>query len=313
MEPLQFPNRIQAGSSALDPAAIAERRVVGERRASNRRWQYGLAAVAALGLVAVSGTIYYRAGVQQQIDASRGLQLQIGQLRTELESLRTETQASIEQQIQDKGLFSVSFLKEKSQAVLELRTYWNKDKTVVSHGSAIHVGNGYFLTVKHALYARSNGSSTPFIWSTASDITWNGKKIPVRVVDYSAVEPEKYDVIWGDWALVKSTQAVQIPTLNVRASYPFEYNQPIARIGNDWGFGIIPAASYLGNRLPSGLYTSLMVVHEGISGGAIIDYQGDLIGVSIGKQNGGDNFAYIQPVIPAMLRKIPHLKVPPAS
>ena len=75
-------------------------------------------------------------------------------------------------------------------------------------------------------------------------------------------------------------------------------------MGNDYSKGIILSTGYVGQRTANGLVTCLTDGHPGVSGGGVLDQNGDLVGIPIGRMQGDYRFAFILPMRSEMLRKM---------
>ena len=77
----------------------------------------------------------------------------------------------------------------------------------------------------------------------------DGRPISARVVDAGDARVE---VDPGDWAILKVEENMDLPALDVGLNYPFEFADPIFRLGNDYSRG----SSYRPGTWASGLPTS---------------------------------------------------------
>jgi S1-C subfamily serine protease len=209
--------------------------------------------------------------------------------------------ADIKRQLKSEmGLLPVSLLRERRASFVEMYSY---DSTGASnYGTAGYLGNGYFITVKHGVIALGDGASSRKI--TSIKIMYDGRGIPARVVDTGDASVE---VDPGDWAILKVKDAIDLPPLDVDLTYAFDFAEPIFRLGNDYSKGIILSTGYVGQRTPNGLVTCLTDGHPGVSGGGVLNQQGDLVGIPIGRMQGDYRFSFILPVRQEMFRKIPGL------
>jgi hypothetical protein len=67
------------------------------------------------------------------------------------------------------------------------------------------------------------------------------------------------------------------------------------------------STGYVGQRTANGLVTCLTDGHPGVSGGGVLDQQGDLVGIPIGRMQGDYRFSFILPLRAEMLRKVPFI------
>ena len=210
----------------------------------------------------------------------------------------------IKRQLQSEmGLMPVRLLRERRDSFVELNAYDNFGKT--SYGTAGYLGNGYFITVKHGVVALDepvDGRETRKIVSIK--IRYKGKDIPARIIDAGNADVEVHP---GDWAIIRVRGEIDLPALRLDTSYPYEFAEPIFRLGNDYSKGIILSTGYVGQRTANGLVTCLTDGHPGVSGGGVLNQQGDLVGIPIGRMQGDYRFSFILPVRAEMFRKVPDL------
>lgn len=202
------------------------------------------------------------------------------------------------------GLLPVRLLRERRSSFVELYSEDNFGKS--QYGTAGYLGEGYFITVKHAVVALpGTGGGEGQRWVTAIRVLYHGKEVPATLVDAGDAKAE---VDTGDWALIR-TRPLDLPALKANTAFPFEFAEPIFRLGNDYSKGIIVSTGYIGQRMANGLVSALTDGHPGVSGGGVLDRTGDLVGIPIGRMQGDYRFSFILPMRPEMLRKVP-LKSP---
>lgn len=213
----------------------------------------------------------------------------------------------IKRQLQaEMGLLPVRLLRERRESFVELNASDNFGKT--SYGTAGYLGNGYFITVKHGVMAldeSAGGRERRRIVSVT--IRYRDRDLPVQVVDSGDATAEVHP---GDWAIVRVRETVDLPPLHVDTAFPFEFAEPIFRLGNDYSKGIILGTGYVGQRMPNGLVTCLTDGHPGVSGGGVLNQQGDLVGIPVGRMQGDYRFSFILPVRAEMFRKVPGFAAP---
>jgi len=209
--------------------------------------------------------------------------------------------AEIKQQLRSEmGLMPVSLLRERRQSFVELYSY---DATGSSnYGTAGYLGDGYFITVKHAVVALGENVGTRRIASIK--LAYGGKQVAARVVDAGDAQVE---VDPGDWAILKVKEPVDLPALDLNLRYGFDFADPIVRLGNDYSKGIILSSGYVGQRTANNLVTCLTDGHPGVSGGGVLNGDGELVGIPIGRMQGDYRFSFILPLRPEMFRKVPAL------
>jgi hypothetical protein len=207
----------------------------------------------------------------------------------------------IKRQLQSEmGLLPVRLLRERRQSFVELNAYDAGGKS--SYGTAGYLGNGYFVTVKHAVVALDDADGTHKI--TAIKLRIHGRDVPARLVDAGDADVEVHS---GDWAVLRVSQKIDLPPLRVNTRFSYDFADPIFRLGNDYSKGIILSTGYVGQRTTNGLVTCLTDGHPGVSGGGVLDQDGDLVGIPIGRMQGDYRFSFILPVRSEMFRKVPGL------
>jgi hypothetical protein len=217
------------------------------------------------------------------------------------DAARAEIIAEVKKELQSEmGLVPVQLLRDRRSSFVELYSYDNLGKT--NYGTAGYLGNGYFITVKHAVVVLSDDDDRSVGRKIVSiKVVYRDKEIPAEVVDVGTATAE---VQSGDWAVIR-TRALDLPALHADANYAYEFASPIFRLGNDYSKGIILAAGYVGQRTPNGLVTCLTDGHPGVSGGGVLDQRGNLVGIPVGRMQGDYRFSFILPLRPEMLRKVP--------
>jgi hypothetical protein len=199
------------------------------------------------------------------------------------------------------GLFPVRLLRDRRESFVELNAYDNFGKT--SYGTAGYLGDGYFVTVKHGVIALDepeDGHDARRI--TSIKIRYKGKDLSARVIDAGNANVEVHP---GDWAIIKVKEAIDLPPLKIDTSYAYDFAEPIFRLGNDYSKGIILSTGYVGQRTGNGLVTCLTDGHPGVSGGGVLNQEGNLVGIPIGRMQGDYRFSFILPVRQEMFRKVP--------
>jgi len=210
--------------------------------------------------------------------------------------------ADVKQQIaSEMGLVPVSVLRDRRSSFVELYSHDKDGKT--HYGTAGYLGQGYFITVKHAVVALAEGEGSAPSPITSVRVAYNGEEIPATVVDTGDANVEVHR---GDWAIIKSRE-LDLPPLRVDAAFAFDFADPIFRLGNDYSRGIILSTGYVGQRTSNGLVTCLIDGHPGVSGGGVLNRQGDLVGIPIGRLEGDYRFSFLLPVRAEMFRKVPGL------
>lgn len=210
----------------------------------------------------------------------------------------------IKRQLQSEmGLLPVHLLRQRRESFVQLNAYDNFGK--LSYGTAGYLGDGYFITVKHGVIAL-NGDDEDDEGEprriTSVKIHYKGKDLPARVVDSGAADVEMHP---GDWAIIRVRGELDLPPLRIDTKYAYEFADPIFRLGNDYSKGIILSTGYVGQRTSNGFITCLTDGHPGVSGGGVLNQDGDLVGISVGRMQGDYRFSFILPLRTEMFRKVP--------
>ena len=207
----------------------------------------------------------------------------------------------IKRQLQSEmGLMPVRLLRERRESFVELNSVDSRGKT--GYGTAGYLGQGHFITVKHAVVALDQGEDGPDRKVTSFKIRYKGKDLPAQLVDAGDAFVEVHS---GDWAIIKVDEEIDLPALRIDTSYAYEFAEPIFRLGNDYSKGIIVGTGYVGQRTQNGLVTCLTDGHPGVSGGGVLNQSGDLVGIPIGRMEGDYRFSFILPLREEMFRKVP--------
>jgi S1-C subfamily serine protease len=207
----------------------------------------------------------------------------------------------IKSQLQSEmGLLPIRVLRERRKSFVEVDAFDASGKR--RYSTAGYLGNGHFITVKHGVMALTK--TDPERQITSVKLHYNGKALPATVVDSGTAQDE---VDPGDWAIIKVKAEVDLPPLQIDTSYAYNFADPIFRLGNDYSKGIILSTGYIGQRMEDGLVTSLTDGHPGVSGGGVLDQQGNLVGIPIGRMEADYRFSFILPLRDEMFRKVPGL------
>jgi Trypsin-like peptidase domain len=211
--------------------------------------------------------------------------------------------ADVKRQLTDEmGLLPLTLLRERRESFVELYSY--DDRGSSSYGTAGYIGNGYFITVKHGVIALGQEGGPDPRKIVSVKLMYKGRPLAARVIDSGDA---KVEVDSGDWAIVKVKEPIDLPALNVNLAYAFDFADPIFRLGNDYSKGIILATGYVGQRTDKNLVTCLTDGHPGVSGGGVLNRNGELVGIPIGRMQGDFRFSFILPLRQEMFKKIPHL------
>jgi hypothetical protein len=198
------------------------------------------------------------------------------------------------------GLVPVRLLRERRASFVEVHAY--NQGGAMRYGTAGYLGRGYFITVKHGVVALDDARGERRV--TSIEILHDGKKLPATVIDSGSADVEVHR---GDWAILKVREDLNLPPLQIDVAYPYDFAEPIFRLGNDYSKGIILSTGYVGQRMENGLISCLTDGHPGVSGGGVLDSNGNLVGIPVGRMEGDYRFSFILPLRAEMFRKIPEL------
>ena len=112
---------------------------------------------------------------------------------TAVSMMDTESRASIIADVKreltaEMGLLPLNLLRERRNSFVELNSY--DDKGASSYGTAGYLGNGYFITVKHAVIALGQDGAADPAKSLSVKVTYKGKALTARIVDYGEPKAE---------------------------------------------------------------------------------------------------------------------------
>jgi S1-C subfamily serine protease len=223
------------------------------------------------------------------------------------DSVRSTMVQDIKRQLQaEMGLLPLQLLKSRKESFVELYSY--DDRGGSSYGTAGYLGHGYFITVKHAVVSLDpivEGGRDPRHINSIK-LIYKGRALRARVIDYGDAKSE---VDPGDWAILKVQDTLELPSLTVDLNFSYDFADPIFRLGNDYSKGIILSTGYVGQRTGNDLVTCLTDGHPGVSGGGVLNREGALVGIPVGRMQGDYRFSFILPLRGEMFRKVPSIEM----
>ena len=196
------------------------------------------------------------------------------------------------------GLMPISMLRARRNSFVEVNAY--DEFGAMRYSTAGYLGNGYFITVKHGVMALTEHQQK----TTSVRVLYKGQSLIATVVDSGDADAEVHP---GDWAIIQVDADIDLPPLTVDTGYAYAFAEPIFRLGNDYSKGIILSTGYIGQRTSDGLVTSLTDGHPGVSGGGVLNREGNLVGIPIGRMEADYRFSFILPLRPEMFRMVPTL------
>ena len=237
------------------------------------------------------------AGTAGRIDAYSGVS-------SADDTARASIVADIKRQLQDEmGLLPLNLLRDRSASFVELYSY--DDHGSSSYGTAGYLGEGYFITVKHGVVALNQEGPADPRKITSVKLMYKGQLLNARSRRFRRCPRRSRPGRLGDREGQGDRSTCR--PLNLNLSYGFEFADPIFRLGNDYSKGIILSTGYVGQRTPNKLVTCLTDGHPGVSGGGVLNRDGELVGIPIGRMQGDYRFSFILPLRPEMFRKVRHL------
>jgi S1-C subfamily serine protease len=198
------------------------------------------------------------------------------------------------------GLVPIRVVRERRASFVQVHAY--DEFGGLRYGTAGYLGGGYFITVKHGVLVLNEVAGGRRIASVR--IVHGGKEFPATVVDSGTADVEVHH---GDWAILKVQDDIDLPPLQIDVAYPYDFAEPIFRLGNDYSKGIIVSTGYVGQRMDNGLVSCLTDGHPGVSGGGVLDSNGNLVGIPVGRMDGDYRFSFILPLRAEMFRKVPDI------
>jgi hypothetical protein len=198
------------------------------------------------------------------------------------------------------GLVPIRVLRERGASFVQVHAY--DQYGGLRYGTAGYLGGGYFITVKHGVLALNDAGGGRRIASVK--IVHGRKELSATVIDSGTADVEVHS---GDWAILRVQDDLDLPPLHIDVNYPYEFAEPIFRLGNDYSKGIIVSTGYVGQRMDNGLVSCLTDGHPGVSGGGVLDGNGNLVGIPVGRLDGDFRFSFILPLRAEMFRKVPDL------
>lgn len=209
----------------------------------------------------------------------------------------------VKRQLQaEMGLVPVRLLRERRGSFVELHTVDSLGRS--GYGTAGYLGDGYFITVKHGVVVLDDKRKHANHRMASITLRYGGRDVEAAVVDAGDADTEVHP---GDWALLKVDEAVDLPALVVDTDFPYDFAEPIVRLGNDYSKGIVVSSGYVGQRTGNGLVTCLTDGHPGVSGGGVLDRRGELVGIPVGRMEQDYRFSFILPLRAEMFRAMPSL------
>lgn len=218
-------------------------------------------------------------------------------------ALVSEDRAALVRQVKQElqgemGLLPIRLLRQRRASFVELHTEDSAGKS--NYGTAGYLGGGYFITVKHAVVPLASDEGSPRR-VVSMRVVYPGGSADAKLVDAGDANIEVHT---GDWAIIR-TRELDLPALTPNTMFGYEFAEPIFRLGNDYSKGIIVSTGYVGQQMTNGLVSCLTDGHPGVSGGGVLDRNGDLVGIPIGRMQGDYRFSFILPVRAEMFRKVP--------
>src|SRR5690349_15931753 len=133
------------------------------------------------------------------------------------ESARARMVSEIKQELQSEmGLLPLQLLRDRRTSFVELYSTDNEGRT--SYGTAGYLGDGYFITVKHAVVAlKDDDNRNGQRKITSIRVMHKGKEVPAKLIDAGDADVEVHS---GDWAIIR-TRPLDIPALHPNVDFGY--------------------------------------------------------------------------------------------
>ena len=106
------------------------------------------------------------------------------------------------------GLLPLTLLRERRNSFVELNSF--DDRGTSNYGTAGYLGNGYFITVKHAVIALGQENASDPRRIESIKLKYKGKLITAQLVDAGDARAE---VDPGDWAILRVKEPLDLPAI----------------------------------------------------------------------------------------------------
>ncbi|HYE22432.1 MAG TPA: serine protease [Verrucomicrobiae bacterium] len=308
---------------------IEKRRARVDRRRSEQKADLRLLSALGLALVIIAFLLGDSFALRRSNDElqlrSQKQSEQFTQLTSEVKSLRSRQEASavattgraelsvddrnsildsIRSELRhDHGLVPSSVLRTWRESFLVINTEDNRKGT--AYGTACHLGNGFFITVKHGVRVLGEETKEGEIprQITKIFVDYRGKKLPARII---AEGDAPVEVHRGDWAIIKVRESINLPSLPVNLdNQSLKFADSLFRFGNDYGKGILLSQGNVGQIMANDLLSALIDGHPGVSGGGILNTAGELVGIPVGRMQADFRFSFVLPLRAEMFEKVP--------
>jgi hypothetical protein len=272
-----------------------------ERR---RGWKILIAASLALALIAGSVAGYqvrqraYEISLRTSEQTISKLENQIAATPVvDVPSIIAETKAAIANEM---GLLPLGMIRKYRDSFCVTYAFDNQGQA--KYGLSGYLGEGYFITASHLVSLKRNDRiENPSRKLVAINLVIGDETVKARVVDKGKETSGKE---W-DWAILKVPDVVDLPKLTPVVGFSFEFAEPFMRFGNDYDQGIIVSSGIFGGGVSDGVITALTDGHPGVSGGGILNRQGQLVGITLQNVGGDYRLNVILPLREEMFRKVP--------
>ena len=212
--------------------------------------------------------------------------------------------ADVKRQLQDEmGLLPLNLLRDRSESFVELYSY--DDRGSSSYGTAGYLGDGYFITVKHGVVALNQEGSADPRKITSVKLMYKGQPFTREVVDSGDAQCRSRSGRLGDREGQREDRAAAAePQPGLRRSIsPIRSSASATTTRRASSCRPATLASALANKL----VTCLTDGHPGVSGGGVLNRDGELVGIPIGRMQGDYRFSFILPLRTGDVPEGPHL------
>ncbi len=272
-------------------------------------------AMALAALVAVALAIGFAVLLDRQNSAVEELTLRL----TELDSHMKTMEVALKQVRAQEQVPVTPFpkkLRRFRRSFVELRAYLNPQHESYNFGTAGYLGHGYFITVKHNVTSLKDPRSLKPLFSIGDlAVRYRDTDYPVQLIDQGSSEGIQGEIDDQDWAIVKADEEFDLVPLAVNLGTRLSFGDLVVRFGNDYNKGIIATTGYVGSPLEeaSNILPCLTDGNPGVSGGGVLNQNGELVGLGLGRLGDGYRLTLILPLRPEMFEKIPLIRRSPVT
>ncbi len=266
-------------------------------------------------LVAIALAVAFGILLDRQNTAVEGLTLRLTELESHLKTMEVALKQVRTQEQMPVTPFPKK-LRRFRRSFVELRAYLNAQHDSYNFGTAGYLGHGYFITVKHNVTSLKDPSSLKPLFNIGElAVRYRDTDYPVQLIDQGSSEGIHGEIDDQDWAIVKADEEFDLIPLAVNLNTRLSFGDLVVRFGNDYNKGIIATTGYIGSPLEdaSNILPCLTDGNPGLSGGGVLNQDGDLVGLGLGRLGEGYRLTLILPLRPEMFEKVAFIRQKPVA